>query len=356
VGPVVIVNLALAAILSCAGWWLLYRLTWAGRGQSADSASAPRSSVGTGSLSIIIPARNEEHNLPRLLRSIVDAPYAELQVIVADDDSTDGTSEVAREFGAMVISASPLADGWRGKAWACHQAAKVATGDTLLFLDADTWLEPGALPLLRELFTGGALSVGPYHHAPRPYEQLSAFFNLLMVSGTVPGRLFGQMLMIDRGSYDRVGGHQAVRGRTLENFHLARLLSKAGIPVHSMVRRGLLAFRMYPGGVGDLYRGWVKGFASGAAGTPPGLLLANIAWLVGMTLAAAGLPMTWLSGLVYALFAVQLALLLRTVGSFRWYTSALYPVPLVFFYVVFTLSALGRGRTVTWKGRSIHAD
>ena len=75
-----------------------------------------------------------------------------------------------------------------------------------------------------------------------------------------------------------------------------------------------------------------------------------------MTLAVVGLAMTWLSALVYALFAVQVVLLLRTVGSFRWYTSALYPVPLVFFYVVFTLSALRRGRTVTWKGRSIHAD
>lgn len=353
--PVVIVNLALAGLLSCIGWWLLYRLTGTGRAPEAHrTPSATRD--GTGSLSIIIPARNEQHNLPRLLRSIFDAGDAELQVIVADDSSTDGTREVAQEFGAMVVSVPPLAEGWRGKVWACHHGAKAATGDTLLFLDADTWLEAGALPLLRNLFAGGALSVGPFHHVPRPYEQLSAFFNLLMVSGTVPARLFGQMLMIDRASYNRVGGHEAVRGRTLENFHLARQLGETGIPVRSMVQRGLLTFRMYPQGVGELCRGWVKGFASGAAGTPPGLLWANIAWLVGMTLAVVGLAMTWLSLLAYALFAVQLALLLRRVGNFRWYASALYPIPLGFFYLVFTLSALRRGRTVTWKGRTIHAD
>jgi 4,4'-diaponeurosporenoate glycosyltransferase len=250
----------------------------------------------------------------------------------------------------------PLPDGWRGKAWACHNAARAATGDVLLFLDADTWLEPGALPFLRGRLSHGALSVGPFHHVPDAYEQLSAFFNLLMVSGTVPTRLFGQMLMIDRSSYNRVGGHEAVRGHTLENFHLAGRLSEAGVPVRSMAGRGLLTFRMYPGGPGDLCRGWVKGFASGAAGTPPGLLLASIAWLVGMTLAVIGLAMTWLAVPAYALYATQTMLLLRAVGSFRWYTSVLYPVPLVFFYVVFTLSVLRRGRTVTWKGRSLHAD
>lgn len=352
-GPA-LVNLSVLAVLWGVGWWLACRLIWA----SASARLAPtRPSAGApASLSIIIPARNEQQNLPRLLRSIFEQATGHTQVIVADDNSTDDTAAIARDRGATVIPVPPLADGWRGKTWACHHGAQAATGDVLLFLDADTWLEPGALLRLGDLFQGGALSVGPHHAVRRPYEQLSAMFNLLMVSGTIPDRLFGQMLMIDRASYDRIGGHAAVRGHTLENFHLARRLTDAGLAVRSMPGRGLLAFRMYPGGLGDLCRGWTRGFASGATGTPVGLLLAIIAWLTGMTLAVALLATTWHAAIAYALFAGQLAVVLRHIGSFRWYTSVLYPAPLLFFYVVFTLSVLRRGRTVTWKGRAIRAD
>ncbi len=167
-------------------------------------------------LSIIIPARNEEFNLPTLLRSIASQSVTPREIIVVDDGSADHTSDVALRFGAKVVVPQPLPAGWRGKTWACHQGARAASGNLLMFLDADTWFEPDGLArvlagyvvqhsrcpehqnrLKPELQTEsdpalcGAFSVGPFHTVQKLYEELSLFFNLCMVVGTVPYGLFG---------------------------------------------------------------------------------------------------------------------------------------------------------------------
>jgi 4,4'-diaponeurosporenoate glycosyltransferase len=230
------------------GFVLLTRLQRAGRAVSIQPCS-------TATLSIIIPARNEEQNIPTLLRSIASQPVKPREIIVMDDGSTDRTAEIARQLGATVMASQPLPDGWRGKTWACHQGAAAATGDRLLFLDADTWFEPGGLARVLSGCTGGAFSAGPYHAVRKPYEDLSLFFNLNMNVGTLPRGLFGQMLLVDRASYRRVGGHESVKGRILENFQLAEQFRAAGIPVRSECGRGVFSFRMYPNGLRERVAG-----------------------------------------------------------------------------------------------------
>jgi len=328
------------------------------------SDSAAGGGAAAGSVSIIIPARNEERNLPVLLGSLASQSLRPREIIVVDDSSTDATAEVARRFGARVVTSEPLPEGWRGKTWACWQGAGAATGDRLLFLDADTWFAPDGLRQILEYHRGGVLSVGPYHDVRRPYEQLSAFFNLMMTAGMGafgllhrrPAGLFGQMLLVNRADYLRVGGHESVKGRILENFALAERFRDAGIPMRCDIGGRAFAFRMYPEGVGQLIEGWTKGFASGAARTGGVLMLLIVLWLGGMVLSMFMLTQGWVGALMYGLYAAQLHLLLRRIGSFRWYTSLLYPVPLVFFVLVFIRSWSRSGRQVTWKGRRIDAD
>lgn len=344
--PLLLVTLVLWA----AGFLLAPKLQ---RRRLTQTACPPRV------VSVIIPARNEAHNLPLLLRSLAAQPISPHEIIVVDDGSKDQTAVIAQNHGARVLAAQPLPAGWRGKTWACHQGARAATGDVLLFLDADTWLEPEGLRHLLSDFPGGALSVGPYHGVRHLYEDLSLFFNFNMTMGTVPQGLFGQMLLVDRESYWRVGGHEAVRGRTLENFWLAGHFHKAGIKVQSLSGRGLFSFRMYPNGLRELIAGWTKGFAAGAGQTPRGTLFLIVAWMIGLMLAWLGLLVTgdWLAwGAVYGLSAAQVAWFARQLGSFRWISSLLYPVPLLFFFVIFAWSATRSGKPVIWKGRELRAD
>jgi len=310
-------------------------------------------------LSIIIPARNEAHNLPALLRSLALQPVKPREIIVVDDGSTDRTTEIARQFGARVIASQPLPESWRGKTWACHQGAQAATGDLMLFVDADAWFEPDGLAGVLSGYAGGAFSVGPYHAVEKCYEDLSLFFNFNMNVGTVPQGLFGQMLLVDRESYRRVGGHEAVKGRILENFWLAEQFRGAGIAVRSISGRGVISFRMYPGGLGELIAGWTKGFAAGAGQTPRGTLFLVVVWMIGLMFAPLGWVMTgdWLRwGAMYLLCVAQVAWFGRLVGAFRWFTALLYPVPLIFFFLVFAWSAARSGKPVSWKGREIRAD
>ncbi len=186
--------LTITLALWSAGWLVLGRVRLCGLGDVGKSISA-------GQLSIIIPARNEEQNLPALLRSLATQAMRPCEIIVVNDASTDRTTEVAREFGARVINSQPLPEGWRGKTWACHQGAQAARGELLLFLDADTWFEPGGLRRVLADYDGGAFSVGPFHAVRRAYEDLSMFFNFNMTIGTSPGGLFGQMPPADRESY-----------------------------------------------------------------------------------------------------------------------------------------------------------
>jgi 4,4'-diaponeurosporenoate glycosyltransferase len=180
-----------------------------------------------------------------------------------------------------------------------------------------------------------------------------------MIASTVPERLFGPLLLVDRASYRRVGGHAAVRDRILENYWLAGQFRAAGIPVRSAIGKGVFSFRMYPNGWRELVDGWTKGFASGAGQTPRGTLFLVVAWMTGLMQPG----ILWLaegnwfqSGALYLLGAAQVAWFSRLAGSFRWSTALFYPVPLAFFFAVFARSALRSGRTVQWKGRAIRAD
>jgi 4,4'-diaponeurosporenoate glycosyltransferase len=121
--------------------------------------------TGRPTVSVVVPARDEEQTLPALLAALRGSTVPVVEVVVVDDGSADRTAEVARDGGARVLAAGAPPVGWTGKAWACHVGAGATTGDLLLFLDADTVLAPDALAGLLELHArhGGLVSVQPHH-------------------------------------------------------------------------------------------------------------------------------------------------------------------------------------------------
>lgn len=353
-----------------AGVWLLWHIP------RCRPAEAAREHLAAAT-SVVIPARDEEANLPRLLASMAaqDTPPAE--VIVVDDHSADGTADVARRGGATVVAAPALPDGWTGKTWACWSGAALATGPTLAFLDADTEFEPGgglARVLAEHDRRGGLVSVAPDHVTEQPYERLSALFNVVAMMGLdafdplrerrPPRGAFGPCLVTSAADYRAVGGHRAVRGEVVEDVALARRYTDTGRPVTCLGGRGTVRFRMYPSGPAQLVEGWTKNFAGGAGAARPLTFALISLWLSGCIsavwyLGAAALGRGAFSlpaaGVLYAAFVAQMAWMLARIGRFGRGTAVAYPVTLAFFLVVFGRSLVlthGRGR-VTWRGRSI---
>jgi 4,4'-diaponeurosporenoate glycosyltransferase len=310
-------------------------------------------------VSIIIPARDEEKNLPVLLESLTSQTPPPEEIIVVDDGSTDRTADIARATGAQVITSAPLPSGWRGKAWACQQGADAAVNDLLIFMDADTRFEPGGLQAVCTKFAkqGGALSLAAFQTLEKPAEQLSAFFVWVM---TAASELFGPFLMVSKADYQNAGGHAAVKNQVLENVYLAKKFRAAGVPVRSFRGQDVLSIHMYPGGFSDLSRGWKKAFATGAGQTPPLRMAGVVFWLsatVGtaiMLLISAFTDYSFgLWGALYAVFVLQVLLQLRRLGQFRFWTALFYPVFQIFFFGLFAQSAFQKQQT--WKGRT-YAD
>ena len=321
-------------------------------------------------VSVIIPARNEESNLPQLLESLRSSASPFLQVIVVDDSSTDATAAVARTYGATVIDAGPLPKGWMGKTWACHQGTLTATGEALFFLDADTQFVPEGYARIIEYFAklsqNTALSLLPFHRTQCWYEELSLFFNLLMAMGAGgfgkldPPHLFGQAVLIRKDLYERAGGHLSVQGEILENVRFSAYVRAAGGKICTLGGRGALQMRMFPHGIGQLRESWQKGFAAAAGLTSPLVLALSVYWLSTAMSTAILLFVfrgsMWLAvAVLYLLNVLQIASYARQLGSFRWTTAWLYPIALSFYFVVFGQSLWRQrlGKSVTWKGRRL---
>jgi 4,4'-diaponeurosporenoate glycosyltransferase len=367
-----IVILALLVLI----WLLPFLLLWK---IPFPKENIPMGVSETGSVSIIIPARNEQRTLPTLLGSLEQQAGGIGEVIVVNDHSEDATAQIAAEYGAKVIEAAPLPAGWLGKPWACWQGARQAGGEIFLFLDADTCIEAGGLQkILRSyLQYGGLLSIWPYHRMKRLYERLSALFNIIIMASmgsfTIRGSksrnlgAFGPCVVCSRSDYFRAGGHQAVKGAILEDVALGQLFASTGLDVHNFGGKGTVSFRMYPTGIESLITGFSKGMASGARAAAPQIVIPIILWITGGFVVSFWLLILLLGSnlqaavpwtVLHVLYILQIYWILSRMGNYGLYTAVLYPLPFAFFAAVFVVSLL---RTyflheVKWKGRKIDLE
>lgn len=348
-------NEALAILGWIAGWLLFARFR-----RCPSGSPSPRPP-----LSIIVPARNEAHNLPRLLDSLRSQLTPQDEVIVVDDHSEDETASVASQRGARVVTAEPLPEGWYGKPWACSQGARAAKGAVLIFLDADAWLEADGLNrMIAALGDRAAISIQPHHVTSRWSESFSFIFNLLVIAGLgrfLPGKPphnaghFSACLVFHSKPYHALGGHEGVRRAILDGPGFAKLLAARHLPSDAWSGEGVVSFRMYPGSFNELCEGWAKGFASGAGGTPAFAMIAILLWLSGAAVSARiAMASPWGIAL-YIGYALQFIVLGRRTGKFQPWAPILFPLPLCFFFGLFLISFIQtriRGR-VSWKGRAL---
>jgi 4,4'-diaponeurosporenoate glycosyltransferase len=324
--------------------------------------------------SVIIPARNEGNNLPKLLSDLKKQHKPVYEIICVNDSSDDNTAEVASSYGVKLINISDKPKGWVGKSWACQTGANVAQGDTLLFLDADVRLNPNAIEKLEQANEkyGCVISVQPYHQPEKLYEQFSFFFNLIMVVANGVGfpffkkniGLFGPVILISKDEYRVIDGHLAAKNSIVDDLTLGEKLKSKGIRFKLLLGGKDISFRMYSGGFRQLLQGWTKNFATGASKTSPLLIFMIIIWLsTCISSVIYFFNLIWayspenlaFAVLVYSIVTIELLCAARHIGSFKKWMIALFPLPLTVFLAIFLLSVFKKvfRLKVKWKGRNI---
>lgn len=264
-------------------------------GARDDYASAGGSPKQKPLVSVLVPARDEERNLPGCLASVLSQQGVPLELLVLDDRSTDRTALLARGFAlrdprVRLIHGAELPEGWTGKAFACHQLAAEASGEWLLFLDADARLAEGAVArLLQAAQTAGRglLTGFPRQVVGTRLEKWIVPLMMFTVACHLPIRFVrasrkpefaaahGACMLIHREAYDETGGHAAVRDRLVEDVELARKVKRTGRPLLLADVHREVYMRMYRS-AGEVWRGYRKNIYPGL-GRRPELLLALVA-------------------------------------------------------------------------------
>jgi len=324
-------------------------------------------------VSIIIPARNEQINLRACLESLIPQAGVSLEIIVADDGSSDGTRHIAESFaGVQVISPGGLRSGWTGKNNAVFSGAAVARGEWLLFTDADTVHYPGSLARAvaeAQQHDAALLSYSPRQEVrgfwekavmPVIFAELAAAYRPADVSdpASAEAAANGQYILISREAYDGVGGHAAVAASLLEDVALARAVKASGRRIFFRFGGDAVRTRMYRSFT-QLREGWTKNLALlfrcparlAAIRLTEFILIVNTA---GLALVAAVFNLRGVSAGAAALCVVLLAFLFRRIrpAYFFWDANllAIFGLP-IFSYLLLRSRLSHKRNKVSWKGR-----
>ena len=229
-------------------------------------------------VSIVVPCRNEERNVAPCLASLLAQRYPHLELIAVDDESRDATAAEIAEFASRdarvtALAGRPLPPGWTGKNHAIHQAMGCARGEWLLFTDADTRHHPDALTRA----VGEAVRQGYDLLSLVSRQEYITFWEKVLhpvVLGFLGWRFSikdindeahpaaaanGQYILVRRGPYEKVGGHERIKGTLVEDVELARSFKGAGYRICVAMAMELFVTRMYAS-LSEMWEGWSKNF------------------------------------------------------------------------------------------------
>ena len=350
-------------------------------------ARTPRSPVTQPrpAVSVLVPARNEEAAIGRLCRDVLASEGVDLELVILDDDSQDGTAGIVAGIAAAdprvrLVPGRPLPAGWCGKQHACWQLAAAARHDTWVFLDVD--VSPTADAISRAvafLDASGAALGGGF-----PRQVTGSFLDWLLLPlihfillgflplararrDNSPGLAAGcgQFFVTRRRDYERAGGHAAIRGSLHDGVKLPRAYRRVGLKTDVFDASDIASCRMYTRSL-DVWRGLAKnateGIGSPATILPFTLLLAG-GQILPVILVAAGLIAGWRGWPTWAvpcaIAAAILAYLPRMLEAARfgqsWSSAVAHPLGIAMFLTIqwWALARRTLGLQTAWRGRSL---
>ncbi|MGZ7040818.1 MAG: glycosyltransferase [Thermoanaerobaculia bacterium] len=339
-------------------------------------------------VSIVIPARNEERAIGRTVRALLAQTYRNLEIIVVDDQSADGTPRIVAEIAGdrvTLVRGEAPPPGWLGKPWALHQGSLRAKGELLFFVDADVFYSPEALgaAVARIEESGAALLTifpnfemeGFWENVGIPQLALGAF---MLIPSWLSNRTTRPSLgigggtgnLVRREAYAEADGHVTLHQAIVDDVALARLIRTAGGRTELVRAEDLVSIRMYHG-ARSIIDGFTKNFYI-ALGARLWIVPLMIAFTVIVNLvpyafgvsaivhAIRGVPVTpaeWLGCAAVALITITRVVLFAALRYRIDNALFLHPIAMTFVLYLYLRSAWKTGvrREVLWRGRTYDA-
>ncbi|SDJ18513.1 glycosyltransferase [Salimicrobium halophilum] len=324
-------------------------------------------------VSVLIPLRNEEGNVEALVDSLKRITYTNIEFVLLDDQSEDDTHTLLQTLTKQddrfrIVRGKGLKEGWNGKVYACHQLSGYASGDSLLFLDADVRISPGAvekfLALQRQknaAFISGFpafLNSCLLGHllVPMQHFVISLHLPLFLANKTnIPmfTAAFGGCLFIDREAYDDIGGHTKVYNSLVEDVHLAKEMKKNGKRTILANVTSDISCRMYTTNR-DVWSGFKKNIFPGLGRSlflAAGVMLFYVTVFLFPFIAAVVAGGYWW---YVCLLLILLKMFVDIRTSHPWWVSFFIPFSIISMVAVLlaSISVDRRKKQYEWKGRT----
>ncbi|MBC7389055.1 MAG: glycosyltransferase family 2 protein [Opitutaceae bacterium] len=340
-----------------------------------DKRGANNSSITTQNssllLSILVPARNEEHTIRFLLESLQKQPFQNFELIILNDNSSDQTSNIVTEFARSdtrikLIEGKPLPAGWLGKNWACHQLSQASSGQLMLFLDADVLLVEDAIykalsvisthnlsllsifPEQKIISVGEKLTVPIMHYLLLSLLPLDFiyYFNAPSLSAAN-----GQFMLFNSIDYRKYYFHEMCKSEIVEDIRIMQEIKSNGLKGRTLLGSGLVYCRMY-NSYSEGIKGFSKNLLSGFGNSKLGLaafLLLVIVIPISMFFKAINLS------LIYLFFALSIRVCISITSRQSVMDNLIFHFGQMAALTLISFKSIKNSytKTLEWKGRKL---
>lgn len=324
-------------------------------------------------LSILIPARNEEKNIGNIINDILNQSFQNFELLIYNDHSNDNTENIIKEFQnrdsrIKLVQSKKLPEGWLGKNFACHQLSLSASFNYFLFIDADVSLQKNAIESALHTFLKNNLnmlsvfptqkinSIKTYLVTPLMNWLLLTFLPLKKVFTSVNNAFVaanGQFILIDKNSYNEIGGHDTFKSEVVEDMEIAKAIKRNKKKLLTALGDELIFCNMYST-FKDAFNGFSKNFFTGFKIHP-----------ILFSLLLIFIEIVFLSPTIFILFDIKFLSIIILIIASRIIISylskqriiinvLLHPIQLFILYLLginsMLVKYLGTGK---WKGRRI---
>lgn len=323
-------------------------------------------------VSILVPARNEENNVPQLIEEVLSQSHQNFELIIFNDQSTDDTAKIVESYCSQdsriqLINSEELPSGWTGKNFACHTLANNAKGEYLLFLDADVQIsgdiigrtlsamQKHKLALLSIFPVQKMVSTGERLVVPNMNYILLSLLPLILVRKSKFSSLSaanGQFMLFDAGKYKQYQLHKKVSMQRVEDIQIARMLKYGQEKIACLSSTNQVQCRMYNGyreAINGLSRSVIMFFGNS-------FVAALLFWLITtLGIASIILNMHAIGVVIYVCFLVSIRLMTSIVSKQNLLLNLLlgYPQKLVLGVIILKAIRAKIKKEFEWKGRKV---